>query len=450
MQSTLKERLLNAPYSAYSYSYPHKTAYRPLARPLPLAPLWASEKKDALFLYLHIPFCEMRCGFCNLFTLAKPNPELTQRYVEQLLIQMQAVATEIGPHHIARFALGGGTPSYLSTEQLATLIKGAQDHFHWSPTSTPMSVEVSPHTLTDDKMALLAEAGVDRVSIGIQSFFEDEVTTLIRPQPKAIVTSALERIRNSGVATLNLDLIYGIPQQTPERFRASLLQALQWQPEEIYLYPLYIRNLTGLEQIRSRSPLEPSTQAANDHRAQLYTIGREILLTAGYEQISMRMFQRPQASGKAAPVYCCQEDGMIGLGCGARSYTRSLHYSTEYAIGRHPTQEIITQYCARPASWFQSAHYGIELDTTERKRRFVIQSLLTQPGLSTREYQQRFTGSDLFTDIPLLAELMEAQLAQQNTDIIQLTEQGLALSDSIGPALISEPIRARMQEYTLS
>lgn len=450
----LAARLAAEPYRAYSYSYPHKTAYRELERPVPLAPLWRQEKRDALFLYLHVPFCEMRCGFCNLFTLAKPDPELPRRYVEQVLRQMAVVAAELGEHRVARFAVGGGTPTYLSLPQLQTLFEGAARHFGLDLARTPASVEVSPETASADKLAWLRQAGVDRVSIGVQSFVEAETDQLIRPQPQSRVATALERIRHAGFALLNLDLIYGIAGQTRESFAASLREALRWRPEEIYLYPLYVRPLTGLGQIRERGvegyPRFALAERGGEDKTALYRTGRDLLLEAGYRQVSMRMFRLPDATGKAAPVYCCQEDGMVGLGSGARSYTRQLHYSTEYAVGRPSVREIIEDFCATPPERFASARYGIHLDAAELKRRYVIQSLLILPGLDLAAYRRRFDEADALADLPMLGELVELGLAACSDGVLTLTESGMALCDGIGPALISPEVERRMRSYELA
>jgi oxygen-independent coproporphyrinogen III oxidase len=454
LHETLAERLAANAYTAYSYSYPHKTAYRPLTNPVPLAPLWAEEKRDALFLYLHIPFCEMRCGFCNLFTMARPDPELPRRYVTQMLQQMAVTADLLGSRQIARFALGGGTPSYLEMAELEALLAGTQRYFGVDFGRIPGGVEVSPETASQEKLELLRSSGIERVSIGVQSFLETETQTLVRRQPGDQLAKTLDCIRAWGPPTLNLDLIYGIPGQTPDSFIASLKRALEWQPEEIYLYPLYVRRLTGLDQIAARHPErypEISVQtAANQQRAHLYQQGRDLLLDAGYEQVSMRMFRRPSSRDAAAPVYCCQEDGMIGLGCGARSYTRSLHYASEYAVGRLSTQELISQYCNRPREWFASAHHGIHLDLDEQRRRYVIQSLLIRPGLNLAAYGQRFGGADPLTDVPFLQALHKAGLATSTSTTFQLTPAGLALSDSIGPMLISPRVEALMNSYTLA
>lgn len=451
---SLKARLEALRYSAYAYSYPHKTAYRPLAEPQPLRSLWAGEKQDALFLYVHVPFCEMRCGFCNLFTLALPGSELPARYVAQVLKQMQVVASELDAPRFARFALGGGTPTYLETPLLERLLEGASRYFALNFAKTPASVEVSPETASAEKLHLLKTMGITRVSMGVQSFFEQETATLIRRQENRTVQAALERIRHAGFEILNLDLIYGIEGQTIESFQASIAHAIAWRPEEIYLYPLYVRPQTGLDLVQGRalptSKVFSRHQDGAAHREALYRHGRDALLAAGYEQVSMRMFRLPEAGGKAAPVYCCQEDGMIGLGCGARSYTRRLHYSSEYAVGRQATRDIIEHYCEQDAEFFAAARYGFVMSEAERQRRFVIQSLLTNPGLDLNAFGQHFGGADALQSLPLLQELVQTGLARNQGGMLELNEEGFALSDSIGPALISPDVWRLMNEFEVA
>ena len=101
--------LRETPYAGYSYAYPHKTAYRPFPEPVPLRTLWAEENRSALFLYLHVPFCEMRCGFCNLFTTANPKANLTQVYLGALRRQAEQVRDALGEASFARLAIGGGS-----------------------------------------------------------------------------------------------------------------------------------------------------------------------------------------------------------------------------------------------------------------------------------------------------------------------------------------------------
>jgi len=444
---TLAQRMRHTPYQAYSYSYPHKTAYRPLAQPASLAALWREQDRSALFAYIHIPFCEMRCGFCNLFAMARPQPELVDRYVAQILVQMRALDRVLGERRFARFALGGGTPTYLSAAQLQTLLDGARDILGIDLQATPSGIEASPETVTPERLAVCRGMGIDRVSLGVQSFAAGEMRSLARPQQNEIVQRAIGHIRDAGFPTLNLDLIYGIAGQTVASLLASIDSALAFAPEELYLYPLYVRPHTGLGKVARRqgvTSFDPVMLAQDgDSRLALYEAARDHLLARGYEQVSMRMFRAPHAPQQDGPSYCCQNDGMVGLGAGARSYTRQLHYSTDYAVGRSGTIDIIQDFLALDAAGFSQARHGFVLGPEEQRRRYAIQSLLTEPGLDLGAYRERF-GSDCLRDLPQLLELDPLGLLEDQPGMLRLNRRGYAYADTIGPWLASDAVRDLM------
>lgn len=438
-EPTRLERMLSgSPYQQYLYGYPHKTAYRTLTPALPLHEVWANERRDALFLYLHIPFCEMRCGFCNLFTAANPVEDVVAAYVGALEREGHAVREAVGPVKFARAAVGGGTPTFLEAGQLERVFSLMQRL--GAPLGTiPMSVELSPETTTPEKLRVIRAAGADRVSIGVQSFLPAEVAAVKRPQALEVVRTALNAIRQIGFRTLNLDLIYGIEGQTPDSFLHSIRAAFEWQPEELYLYPLYVRPLTYLGK---------AAHQWDDARLALYRVGREFLLGNGYEQVSMRMFRRRADLGApavSAPVYHCQEDGMIGLGCGARSYTRRLHYSQEWAVASRAVRGIIDDYSARSADDFAHARHGLVLDDHEERRRYAILSVLAE-GIDSAGWALRF-GTDLAADLPELNELVPLGLARREGTKLVLTPAGIERSDVIGPWLHSAQVDALMAAW---
>jgi oxygen-independent coproporphyrinogen III oxidase len=314
---------------------------------------------------------------------------------------------------------------------LAADIMGADLH------AIPISVEVSPETATQEKLELLKQRGVDRVSIGIQSFIPAETAAAGRPQTVDNVHAALDRINSIDFPTLNLDLIYGLPGQSIDSWLKSLQIALTFAPEELYLYPLYIRPLTGLDRSRRQW---------SDERRDYYRHARDLLLASGYEQVSMRMFRSLNAPNLDAPVYCCQADGMVGLGCGARSYTSSLHYSSEYAVGMNGIQEIIANYAKREDEQFNWVNYGYKLNLDDRQRRFLIQSLLQSEGLSLSDYHQNF-HTDALTDFPQLNDLLTLELGDKTDDGLFLNPAGVEVSDTLGVWLYSPQVKALMEDY---
>lgn len=435
----LDDALAGTRYASYVYAYPHKTAYRRIEPGIPLGPLWAGERRDSLFLYVHIPFCEQRCGFCNLFTRPVPPDELVGQYMRTLRKQAVAVRRALdegGAYRFARAAIGGGTPTLLTAAQLEELFE-LTAHVG-APTTIPLSVETSPETALPDRLSVLVGHGADRISIGVQSFLPAECRAVNRPQQAGEVHRALRAIRDAGPATLNIDLMYGLPGQTPETWATTLASALEYTPEEVYLYPLYVRPLTTLG--------KKHTAAIDSHRVELYDQGRATLLERGYTQVSLRMFRK--GSGTTGPVYCCQDDGMVGLGCGARSYTRGVHYSTEWAVGARGVRDIIDRWVQREEADFAVADYGFVLDTDEQRRRWLILSLLSDEGLDLAAYEQKF-AAPVASHFPELAELAPRGLAEQRGNVLALTHAGLAYADVIGPWLYSADVRTRMAEFDL-
>jgi oxygen-independent coproporphyrinogen-3 oxidase len=439
------------PYESYVYAYPHKTAYRPL-RPAPaLADVWRGQDRRALSLYAHIPFCEVRCGFCNLFTRVGAPDDLTTRYLDALERQARQTraALDASSPRFANAAIGGGTPTFLTAGELGRLFDILERTMGVELGAIPLSVEASPATATPDRLAVLAARGTTRLSLGVQSFDPAEARAAVRPQKAADVHRALAAIRDAGIPVLNIDLIYGIDGQTEQSWLASLEAALTWRPEELYLYPLYIRPLTGLARAD-----RAAGEAWDEQRLRLYRAGRGLLLARGYDQTSMRMFRRVDAPviGGGAD-YSCQSDGMIGLGCGARSYTTALHYSFDYAVSAHEVRGIIDAYTATED--FSRAEVGYQLSSREQRRRHLLQSLLQAEGLDEAEYADRF-GTEARQDFAQPLELLRERglLAAPDTvpapgSRLRLTPEGLAWSDAVGPLLFSEPVRAAMRAYAL-
>ncbi|MEV6961259.1 STM4012 family radical SAM protein [Streptomyces sp. NPDC051207] len=436
------------PYQHYVYAYPHKTAYRPLPPgQASLRELWAGEPKDALSLYFHIPFCEVRCGFCNLFTRIGAPDGLTTAYLDALERQAAAARDALGEGtRFANAAFGGGTPTFLEAAELERLCDIAERGLGADLAAVPLSVEASPATVTADRLAVLAARGTTRLSLGVQSFLDAEARTAVRPQRRADVEAALARIRDTAVPVLNIDLIYGIDGQTEASWRRSLDAALAWRPEELYLYPLYVRPRTGLD--RRGGPV--SGEAEWDaQRLRLYRHGRDHLLARGYEQVSMRMFRRADTPADGGGDHACQTDGMVGLGCGARSYTSELHYSFDYAVDMHRIRGIIDDYTARGTEEFGRADFGWRMNGEEARRRHLLQSLLQAEGMPVADYRARFgtaPGDDFAAELARFGERGWLD-DSAGPDLLRLSPEGLAHSDALGPELFSAAVRARMAAY---
>lgn len=423
------------PYIQYMYSYPHKTAYRPLKgiRLEDYAPMLAGKGHG---LYLHIPFCQAKCGYCNLFSVTGLGQDAVDRYldaVDRQGSQYQEVLHSVRAE-FSELVIGGGTPLFLTERQLGRMFDILEGHFCFSQ-KRELVVETAPNQTTREKLEILKQAGVSRVSMGIQSFSDRELSTLKRQHDAQRAREALELIKSFDFPCVNVDFIYGIPGQTEASLLGSLKEALQFDPDEIFLYPLYVKHGAWME--REGVVLEPEAAYAQ------YQAAGRFLRGEGFCQDSMRRFVRRDTERAFSE---CGFGTSLGLGCGGRSYLGKLHFCSPYAITRSECIARIEDY--ENTKDFMEITHGMLLSSEEQKRRYVIRHLLIRPGIDLGRYRELF-GSDALEDFPVLNEWMEQGFAvlREYAKFLTLTESGLGLSDKLGPQLISTEVRRAMQEW---
>jgi oxygen-independent coproporphyrinogen-3 oxidase len=428
---SLAEWLAISRFHAYAYAYPHKTAYRSLA-PSPLRQVWAEEATASLALYLHVPFCEFRCGFCNLFTAHGASGDDGARYVAALERQAKVVRGALGARAVgvASAAIGGGTPTWLAPRELERVLD-VLAIFGVQRGAIPVSVETSPATATPERLAILRDAGIARVSIGVQSFVPSTRRAIGRPERAEVAREALLRLLAAGFPRVNLDLVYGAEGQSTAAWEEDVALAIEHAPEEIYLYPLYLRPATGVGR-RGAS--------FGDLRPEMLRVAHQRLSAAGYRQRSMRDYVRGDAPALGSP-HRCEADAMIGLGPGARSYTTSLHYAHPYSPLAGEVRVAVAGFAEASDHEHAHAHHGVRLDPGEQHRRYVIQMLLQAEGIDLAEHRARF-GAELGVLLPELDQLRSLDLARDDGARLALTSEGLACSDAIGPWLYSPAVRA--------
>lgn len=423
------------PYRQYMYSYPHKTAYGPLEG------VFLGDYASCLTgrengLYLHIPFCQSKCGYCNLFSVTGQSGEAVDRYlqaVERQCRQYQEVLEEGAPL-FSQVVIGGGTPLYLTEAQLDRMFSMLHRYFHLEePAGRDTVIETAPGQTTKEKLHLLKQAGVTRVSLGIQSFSERELSVLGRRHDGRRAREALALLQSFDFPCINVDFIYGIPGQTADSLLDSLKEAVSFGPDEIFLYPLYVKHGAGME----RDGVVPDGGAAFAQ----YQAGAGFLRAAGFRQDSMRRFVRKQERRAYTE---CGFGTSLALGCGGRSYLGNLHFCSPYAVTRGECLARLAEYEA--IIDYTKITHGFLLSEDEMRRRYVIRHLLIRPGLELARYKARF-GKDVRRDFPLLDEWTEQGFARAEGGFLTLTQAGLDLSDYLGPRLTSSQVQNAMREW---
>ena len=410
-------------YVSYMYSYPHKTAYRTLTPPVSLSPYLERLEGREASLYFHIPFCAHKCGYCNLFSQQCCDAERISLYLHTMRRQAEQLSVAAQGLKFTSFAVGGGTPLILDEGQLEELFCLAE-LFGVHPSRVFTSVETSPEYTQKSVLRQLRARGVERLSMGVQSFNETELKKLKRRPGLGTVVGALENIVEAGFPQFNLDLIYGIEGQTVESFMRSLNTALTYRPNELFIYPLYVRPGTRID-----------VRSTDDIGYAIYKSARELLVGQGFVQTSMRRFVRRETT---ETEFSCGDEVMLSCGAGGRSYLGNLHY----AVRQQAIADEIDHYIR--TTDFMTAANGFLLSTEEMQIRFIIKNLMYHRGVDLAEYEKRFGEKP---DRNLFREFTDRGWIEETGRIVRLTEEGMAYSDYIGQAFISPVVRKLMSEY---
>ena len=423
----MNEQQQSSRYVSYMYSYPHKTAYRTLTPPVSLSPYLERLEGREASLYFHVPFCAHKCGYCNLFSQQCCDAERISLYLHTMRRQAEQLSVAAQGLKFTSFAVGGGTPLILDEGQLEELFCLAE-LFGVHPSRVFTSVETSPEYTQKSVLRQLRARGVERLSMGVQSFNETELKKLKRRPGLGTVVGALENIVEAGFPQFNLDLIYGIEGQTVESFMRSLNTALTYRPNELFIYPLYVRPGTRID-----------VRSTDDIGYAIYKSARELLVGQGFVQTSMRRFVRRETT---ETEFSCGDEVMLSCGAGGRSYLGNLHYATPYAVRQQAIADEIDHYIR--TTDFMTAANGFLLSTEEMQIRFIIKNLMYHRGVDLAEYEKRFGEKP---DRNLFREFTDRGWIEETGRIVRLTEEGMAYSDYIGQAFISPVVRKLMSEY---
>jgi oxygen-independent coproporphyrinogen-3 oxidase len=428
---------------AYVYTYPPKGAYRPFTDSRRVAESWGGVA-GPINLYVHVPYCEMKCSFCSLFATVKHSAATIERYMGALLRDLDLISRFIDKDALEFHSiyLGGGTPTILSAEQVALLMERFRSRLCIHP-DAEISIEAAPNSINEAKCRELRDIGFNRISLGIQSFNDDELTTMNRRYGadlgRRMVAAAIE----SGFPNVNIDLIYGLPWQTLDSWLRNLEITVQLRPPTITLYPLVIREQTVYEKWhRDSTDGFPNTST----RYHWYDLALEFIESKGYTQHTLVTFARKGGG--------CRHEAnefigfpTIALGVGARSYAPTLHYTNDDYINRKGTREILDSYLEGIEIGKEiPVRSAVALDKEEVIRRYVIIGLLYQ-GVNREDYLKRF-GEPIEDRFGPEFEALELEGCMENSGAaVRLTRRGKRFSSLIAELLASEKVKKLSNMY---
>ena len=384
-----------------------------------------SNSNPPLSIYVHLPFCESLCYFCGCNKIVTKDRARTTEYLNYLAKEMALVAKHIGPdRRTAQLHFGGGTPTFLTPEELGELMAMLRSHFNFLP-DAELGIEIDPRTVNDDTMAMLAGLGFNRTSFGVQDFDPAVQQSVNRIQPYEMVEKAMSASRKSGFQSINADLIYGLPKQSRESFNGTLDRVIELAPERIALY-----NYAHLpSRFKAQRLIVEAELPSAEERLQIFLMSVHRLLDAGYIYIGLDHFSKPEDELNKARLdktlhrnfqgYTTRADcDLIGFGVSAigkvgHSYSQSVRtlkaYYEHLDIDRLPVEK------------------GYALTADDVLRRQVIMELMCSGPVNFADINQAH-GIDFnayFADeLALLKQYEDAGLIVLDEHSISVTPKG--------------------------
>lgn len=428
---------------SYIYGYPSKRAYQKFEKEISLNQIWANQKGN-LNLYIHIPFCNYKCTYCTLLSVKTKDPNLQEAYVDALTNEIKEYGKVAGYMTVDSIYIGGGTPTLLSDELLSKLFHSIFDNFPHISDDAEISIEGSPETMNLDKLNFLKNFGINRVSMGIQTLNELELTKTGRQYSMDVALQAINNIKLMNYRNFNIDLIYGLEYQTKESWLDSLKKTIQFAPNSINIYPVVIRPLTDINKYKQTNK---NKFIEDDLKYELYDESVKYLHEFGYRQESFVSFTNLSSDGYKQQVSDFEGNPLIGIGVGARSYNNSIQYSTDYAVTQITTFNIIMDYINK--GFEKSVQYGFRMNEEEQKRRYVILTLLLNK-LNSHNYKRKFK-SEILEDF----KFEFVALKEENCIVIDtvsgnlsLTTKGFKYSNIIGSLFYSKQVNDLLLSFT--
>ncbi|NPV29240.1 MAG: radical SAM family heme chaperone HemW [Firmicutes bacterium] len=374
-----------------------------------------------LALYLHLPFCVRKCTYCAFNSRPLPpggaGEDLLRRYLGALEAELRLAAAFTGKQTLRSIYFGGGTPTLLAAPDLIHILEQTTRYFNWSP-AIEITVEANPGTVSRAKLRPLREAGVNRISLGAQSFNPGELRLLGRVHGVREIYASCRDARAAGFENLSLDLIYGIPGQTPAAWRRSLQQALALGPEHLSVYGLILEEGTPLAGEVAAGRLEPCSE---EDQLAMWEATAELLAAAGYERYEIASFARPGRRCRHNLAYW-RNRPYLGIGAGAHGYFGGVRYANHADVERY-LQALAEERL--PRAWEEN-------QTPEQERiDTIIMGLRLTRGLSLRAFKARFGVA--FTELYRceLDRLARAGLIEADETSVFLTPRGRLLANYV-------------------
>jgi len=365
-------------------------------------------------LYVHIPFCEVKCSYCHFaIDPRRPGADRQERYLQAVLREMEVAA----PARADTLYFGGGTPSLFAPQRIGLLVQAARGRFGL-PMDAEVTLECNPRDLELDAFEALREAGIGRLSLGVQHFDDDVLADMGRRHAAADAVRAVELAQRAGFVNVSIDLMLGWPSETPARWAATLERALDLGPEHLSLYVLELEPKTALAHRAQRGTL---SLPEDDLVADLYQGSVERLAEAGLRRYEISNFARPGFESRHNGKYW-DDLPFLGFGLSAHSYREDR---------RSWNRDSYAPYCVGIETEGSALAGERRLTPRERVQEALFTGLRRSEGIDLRAFELQYGVSPLQGFEASLRDPLAAGLLEQCAGRLRLSDRGVLLSSEV-------------------
>ncbi|AIQ65072.1 coproporphyrinogen III oxidase [Paenibacillus stellifer] len=366
--------------------------------------------------YIHIPFCTNKCFYCDFNSyVLKDQPVMD--YLRALDREMELTVLENPPGEIKTIFVGGGTPTVLKPDEMAYFLKSVKRHFpNWSE-DIEFSMEANPGTTDPEKLAVMREGGVNRVSFGVQAFQNELLSGIGRIHNTDDVYRSLENARAAGFENLSIDLMFGLPNQTVEMLAGSVKAALALGLPHYSIYSLKVEENTLFHTLYNRNQLPLPNE---EDELAMYLLLMDSMSEAGYEQYEISNFAKPGMGSRHNITYWLNED-YYGLGAGAHGYVRRM---------RHMNVKGVNAYVDAIKNGLPRLH-ATPVTREEAMEDFMMVGLRMLEGVQTVAFREQFgvAMEDIFGQ--QLHKMTSAGLLEKEGAVYRLSRQGILFGNDV-------------------
>lgn len=371
--------------------------------------------KKELGIYIHIPFCKQKCYYCDFISYANQCEEISP-YIEALVKEIESF--DFSTYQVTSIYIGGGTPSYLESQSIQQILAKLQAKIDFK--EVEITIEVNPGTVTEEKLKDYKEAGINRISIGLQSTEDRLLKQMGRIHTYEDFSDTYHLAQEIGFQNINVDLMLGLPNQTIEDLKRSLTKVVNLNPNHISIYSLIVEEKTKMAKLLEEGKL---VLPEEEQERRMYWYVKDFLELKGYEHYEISNFAKKGKESKHNSN-CWNQEEYIGFGVAAHSYLNRIRFRNLSNIKKY-IQNIQTNQPRK--------NIKIEEEQTleEQKNEFMMLGFRKLEGVNIAKFKEKFVDNPIFLYRNKLNQLAKDGLIEIDLNYIRLTKKGLDLANLV-------------------